>query len=154
MNFERLKIEKLLKDQKIPYDLLLLADETIDGINSYIFNCDIFIVKDNDLIIAVFCLSEFDKDIIELNNIAVSEDFQNKGIGTFIINYIKRTYKYQFTTLIVGTADCGLNQINFYEKNGFVQYGIRKNFFIEKYAEPIIENGVQLKNMIMFKLEL
>ena len=154
MNFERLNVEKLSKDQEMPYDLLLLADETIDGINTYIFDSYVYIVKEDDLIIAAFCLSEFNRDTIELENIAVSEDLQGKGVGTFIISYIKRAYKSQFKTLIVGTADCALKQINFYEKNGFVKYDIRKSFFIEKYDKPIIENGVQLKDMIMFKLKL
>jgi aminoglycoside 6'-N-acetyltransferase I len=54
----------------------------------------------------------------------------------------------------VGTADCGLAQIRFYERNGFVKYAIRKDFFIKNYELPIYENGQLLKDMIMLKYTL
>ena len=56
--------------------------------------------------------------------------------------------------IIVGTGDCGISQINFYEKNGFRKYDIRKNFFIDNFEKPIFENGIQLKDMILLKYEL
>lgn len=62
--------------------------------------------------------------------------------------------KVTYSKLIVGTADSGIDQIRFYERNGFMKFGLRKNFFIENYELPIIENGIQLKDMILLSYDL
>jgi aminoglycoside 6'-N-acetyltransferase I len=49
------------------------------------------------------------------------------GLGSQLLDFIKENYQ-QYPNLIVGTADCGLAQIRFYERNGFVKYAIRKDF--------------------------
>jgi len=41
-----------------------------------------------------------------------------------------------------------------YKKEGFEVFGVRKNYFVDNYPEPIYENGTQLKDMIMLKKEL
>ena len=73
--------------------------------------------------------------------------------GSQLLDFIKANYQ-QYPNLIVGTADCGLAQIRFYERNGFVKYAIRKDFFIENYEQPIYENGTLLKDMIMLRYTL
>lgn len=47
------KTRQLCKDEKVPYDLLLLADETIEGINKYIFDSEIYVLEREKQIIAV-----------------------------------------------------------------------------------------------------
>jgi hypothetical protein len=42
-------IRLLEKDKKIPYDLLLLADETIEAINKYIQQSDIYVFERNNI---------------------------------------------------------------------------------------------------------
>ena len=72
-----------------------------------------------------------------------------------LIEKIKEIARRQnYWEIIVGTADNGFRQIKFYEKNGFIKYDVRKNFFLENYAEPIIEDGVRLKDMIMLKTNI
>ena len=71
-----------------------------------------------------------------------------------LIDFIKKETQKNFITLIVGTADVGYKQIGFYEQNGFKVFDKRKNFFIENYPYPIIENGKPLKNMIVLKYDL
>ncbi|MGE5107107.1 MAG: GNAT family N-acetyltransferase, partial [Sphingobacteriales bacterium] len=105
--------------------------------------------------IAVFALYKINDTDIEIKNIAVSENLQSKGIGSFLIGEIKRiATKGNYKNIIVGTADSGYRQINFYERNGFSKYDIKKNFFIENYSEPIIENGIMLRDMVMLKMKL
>lgn len=41
--------------------------------------------------------------------------------------------------------------IPFYEKCGFVKFGIRRNFFLENYDHPIYEDGVRLVDMIVLR---
>ena len=83
------------------------------------------------------------------------ESFRNNGIGSLLINYVKEiAYKENYTEIIVGTADNGINQIRFYERNGFVKYAVKKNYFIDNYSRPIVDDGVLLKDMVMLKIKL
>ncbi len=147
-----INIQKI--DENYPYDLLLLADETKEGIHKYLFESEVYIAKlsDNDAHIGVFCLYPVNSDTIEIMNIAVSEQYQNRGIGSHLLTESFKIAKEQgYKELIVGTADCGMKQIRFYEKNGFVKYDVRKNYFTDIYDTPIYENGIQLKDMVMLK---
>ena len=79
--------------------------------------------------------SEIDDKTIELKNIAVDEKYQSNG--SIFIDFIKQTVKNKYENLIVGTSNIGTRQINFYERNGFVKFDIKKNFFVENYKDPI-----------------
>lgn len=150
----KLEFEILKKREPYPYDLLLLADETVEAINKYLFDSDVYFVKSKNELVGVFCLYKIDENTIELKNIAVSERFQGKGFGSEILNFIKEECRKNYKTLLVGTADCGFRQIHFYEMNGFEKYAVRKDFFIENYDLPIFENGVQLRDMVVLKYDL
>ncbi|MET3038474.1 N-acetyltransferase [Chryseobacterium sp. NRRL B-14859] len=135
---------------EIPYELLLLADETIEAINQYIFKCDIYLLHNGTENIAVMALCKNSETELELKNIAVIESYRSKGIGSILINKAKEiARKNQYTILTVGTSDTGFQQIRFYEKNGFVRTGIRKDFFIENYPDPIYENGLRMRDMVL-----
>jgi ribosomal protein S18 acetylase RimI-like enzyme len=147
-----LNIRKVASDY--PYNLLLLADETIEGINKYLFDSDVYTAElpDEEAPVGVFCLYPIDENTIELKNIAVVESYQGKGIGSVLLDIATGIAKEKgYREIIVGTADCGVGQIRFYERNGFVKYDVKKNFFLDIYEEPIYENGVQLKDMVMLK---
>lgn len=138
-----------------PFALLLLADETVDAINKYVDHSAVFVLKEGTVDLAVFCLYPIDKSTLELKNIAVHESLQGKGIGSLLIcEVVAIAKKKGYSHLIVGTADCGIDQIRFYERNGFKKYGVKENFFIDNYKEPIIENGIQLKDMVMLEMYL
>lgn len=146
---------QLITEPRYPYDLLLLADETVSAINRYLFDSEVYIVlNEENTTIGVFCLYEIDDNTVELKNIAISNSQQSKGLGSQVVTYIKNISAKKYKTLIVGTADCGFRQIKFYENNGFVKYNVRKDFFLHNYEEPIIENGVMLRDMVMLKYEL
>ena len=150
-----MNIELLSDKSGYPYDLLLLADETVEAINQYIYDSDVYLVKgNNNEDIGVFCLYKIDNETIELKNIAIVEAHQGKGLGSKIIDFIKAKCKPNYKYLIVGTADTGEKQIRFYQSNGFIKFDIRKDFFIDNYNIPIFENGKQLRDMILLKYRL
>ncbi len=149
-----LEFKLLTPKDNIPYDLLLLADETTDAINKYLPKSDIYIGCINKQIVGVFCLYKVDSTTIEIKNIAIYRDKQSQGLGKKFIEFIKDLTKNKYSLLIVGTADIGFRQIKFYQENGFEKYAIKKNFFIENYPEAIYENTVQLKDMVMLKYTL
>ncbi|HEX5655501.1 MAG TPA: GNAT family N-acetyltransferase [Chitinophagaceae bacterium] len=148
------RLHKLKENDRIPFELLLLADETEDAINKYIYHSDIYTVYilESLIPIGVFALYRISNLVIEIKNIGVSEKFRSKGVGSGLIKKIKEiAAEENYEEIIVGTPDSGVRQIRFYEKNGFRRYGVKKNFFIENYPEPISEDGIILKDMIMLK---
>ncbi|MDR2009752.1 MAG: GNAT family N-acetyltransferase [Bacteroidales bacterium] len=148
-----MELEKI--ENNYPYNLLLLADETIEAINKYLFDSDVYIAKTEKETVGVFCLLAHDEETIEIMNIAVSLEMQNKGIGSHLMSEIEKiARKGKYKTIIVGTADCGFKQIHFYEKNGYSRYDLKKDFFLEKFGEPIFENGIMLKDMVMLRKKI
>ncbi|SFN22292.1 Acetyltransferase (GNAT) domain-containing protein [Chryseobacterium oleae] len=152
---EKLTLRKIDPASGIPYELLLLADETVDAIDQYIFDSDIYILNDGVQDIAVIALYQNSSTELEIKNMAVIESHRSQGIGGILMDRAKVIAKESgYTTLVVGTSDKGFQQIKFYEKNGFIKKGVRKNFFIENYPLPIYENGLQLRDMILLAHDL
>ena len=148
-------ISLLEKDKEIPYDLLLLADETTEAINKYINQSDIYVLKRDDEIIALYVLLPISSDTIEIKNIAVDKAFQGQGIGRRLLeDAIDRAKQTGFKKIILGTADAAIKQLYLYQKVGFEIYDIKHRFFLDHYPEPIYENGIQLKHMIMLQRDL
>ena len=147
---EQYTFNKIANDSEIPYELLLLADETTEAIDQYIFKCDIYLLHDGTENIAVMALYQNSDTELEIKNIAVIESYRSKGIGSILIKKAKEiALDNHYEVLSVGTSDTGFQQIRFYEKNGFKKTGIRKNFFTENYSSPIYENGLQMHDMIL-----
>ncbi|MFN8348653.1 MAG: GNAT family N-acetyltransferase [Spirosomataceae bacterium] len=155
MNKEKIVISTVAVNKEIPYDLLLLSDDTIEAINKNLHQGELFTAKIDNEIIGAFILKMIDKDFIEIKNIAVPENQQGKGIGTVLLeNIIQISIKRKFKNLVVGTCDLCKKEIKFYKKSGFEISGIRKNFFIDNYEAPIYENGEQIKDMVMLSIDL
>lgn len=149
-----LKPRPLHKHEDLPYHLLLLADETIEAIEQYVHQSEVYMAEIEGEPMGVVCLYPVDARTVEIKKLAIAERYQGRGYGTLLMDGIKERVKKDHATMIVGTADAGRRQIAFYEKNGFRKFGLKKNFFIDHYKAPIYEDGVQLRDMVMLKLEL
>jgi len=152
LDLESKKVRQLGKNEQIPYDLLLLADESMEAINKYIYDSDIYILEIENKILAVYVLQLLKKDEIEIKNIAVDKDYQGQGIGKFLLRDATNKAKEQgFKTMLIGTSNASFKQLYIYQKSGFEIYDIKENFFINNYPKPIYENGLLLKHMIMLR---
>jgi N-acetylglutamate synthase-like GNAT family acetyltransferase len=148
-------IRKLQDSEEIPYQLLLLADETKKAIDKYIFDSEIFVMEKNDEIIALYALKTINTKQIEIKNIAVSTDLQGKDIGSFLLkDAFERAKDLGFQSLLIGTGDASLRQLALYQREGFTKYEVINDFFIDNYPEPIYENGMQLKDMIVLEKKI
>mgnify|MGYP001183573999 CR=1 FL=1 len=148
------EIEILSNSDTIPYNLLLLADETMEAIEKYIHQCTIVVIRSSESNhpIGVMALYEISKNLLEIKNLAIDTPFQKQGIGKQLIDYAFTLGKEKgYKKLIVGTGDYSMDAFAFYSRIGFKPYGVRANFYIDNYKAPIIENGHQLKDMIMLK---
>lgn len=143
--------------ENFPYDLLLLADETKESIDKYLFDSDTYLAEDINTgeAIGAFCLYRIDNNCVEIKNIAVSSACQGKGYGSFLLGLIAEMAAEEgYKEIIVGTGEAGLRQINFYEKNGYAKYGLKKDFFTLNYPSPVYENCMQLIDMVMLRKEI
>ena len=147
-----MEIRKVETDKKRYLDLLLLADEQEDMVDRYLERGTMYVLED-DGIRAECVVTDKGNGILELKNIAVEPDFQGKGYGKALIDFLIETYAGQYTVLQVGTGDSP-STIPFYEACGFRRHHLVKNFFTDHYDHPIYEGGVQLVDMVYLQREL
>ena len=133
-------------------DLLLLADEQEDMIDKYLDRGVLFTLYDEDLK-SVCVVTEEGNGIFEIQNLATYPQFQGKGYGRYLINYVCDYYKEAGRTMLVGTGDTPII-VPFYENSGFVLSHRIENYFPLHYDEPIFEHGVQLKDKVYLKRDL
>lgn len=142
----------IINENKKKYiDLLLLADEQESMIDKYIDRGDMFVIKDNNIVVAECVVTNEAEGVYELKNIAVLPEKQKMGYGKMLIDYVFNYYE-DLKTLYVGTGDSILT-VPFYKKCGFVESHRVKNFFTDNYDHPIFEEGIQLKDMVYFCME-
>ena len=147
-----LDIREIDQNKKQFLPLLLLADEQEDMIDRYL-DKGVLYVLDDDGIKSECVVTDEGGGIIEIKNIATWPEYQGKGYGKTLIDYIVMKYKDKHSILQVGTGDSSLT-IPFYERCGFARSHRIKNFFTDNYDHPIVEDGVVLSDMIYFSRKL
>lgn len=144
-----MEIIEVKKNKKRFSDLLLIGDEDENMIDKYLHRGHLFALYDDDLK-GVCVITREDEKTIEIKNIAIYPEFQNRGYGTKLLNFVFDIFKNSAEKFIVGTGE-NEKTLNFYKKNGFHISHRVKNFFVINYKKPIFENGTQLKDMIYLK---
>lgn len=147
-----MKIKKVETDKKQYLDLLLLADEQEDMIDRYLERGTMYVLED-DGVKAECVVTDEGSGILELKNIAVEPDWQGRGYGKALVEFLVQTYRERYGMLLVGTGDSP-STISFYESCGFRRHHLVKNFFTDHYDHPIYENGVQLVDMVYLQREI
>lgn len=147
-----MKIYEVSENKKKYMELLFLADEQEDMIERYLEKGTMYVLED-DGIKGECVVTEEDRNVLEIKNLAIVPDCHKKGYGRTLIEFIAEKYREQYCILQVGTGDSPLT-IPFYEKCGFVRSHSVKNFFTDNYDHPIYEGGVQLKDMIYLRKQL
>jgi ribosomal protein S18 acetylase RimI-like enzyme len=146
---------KLDKDDPIPYELLLLADPSKDLIDEYLNRSDVFTARQNGETLGVVVLFPLTAEIVEIKNVAVVPEFQGQGIGSFLIkNVVQIALLNRQKSICIGTANSSVGQLYLYQKLGFEITDIKRHFFTDNYAEPIYENGIQAKHMLVLTRQL
>ena len=146
------EIRRVETNKKQYLALLLLADEQEDMIDRYLERGSMYVLED-DGVKAECVVTDEGGGVLELKNIAVEPDFQGKGYGKALVDFLIRTYAGQYMLLQVGTGDSP-STIPFYESCGFRRHHLVKNFFTDHYDHPIYEGGVQLTDMIVLRRAL
>ena len=147
-----IEIREITENKKQYLSLLLLADEQEDMIDRYIADDTMYILDDNGVKGECVVLP-IGSNTLEIKNIAIHPDYQRKGYGKALIDFIIEKYKGKYSVLQVGTGESQAT-IPFYEKCGFIRSHTIKNFFIDNYDHPIYEEGILLVDMVYLKMDL
>ena len=147
-----MKIKEIKENKKQFLPLLLLADEQEDMIDRYL-NRGTMYVLDDDGVKCECVITDEGNGVLEIKNIATEPEYQGKGYGKALIDFVATTYKGKYSILQVGTGDSPLT-IPFYEKCGFIRSHSIKNFFTDNYYHSIYEAGTQLVDMIYLQKKI
>ena len=141
-------------DNKRDYlPLLLLADEQENMINLYLDRGTMFVLEEDGIIKGECVVTDEGDSVLEIQNLAVAQEYQGKGYGKPLIEYVVNRYKNRYKVLQVGTGDSPLT-VPFYEHCGFVQHHVIKNYIADHYDQPIFEGGKQLIDKIYLRMKL
>lgn len=144
-------ILRMTVNKKQYLDLLLLGDEQESMIDRYLGRGELFVLFFLEELkpIGVAVVTDENRGVCELKNLAIDPDFQRKGFGMKFVSYLCRYYKHQFHSMQVGTGD-SIQTTSFYQRCGFSYSHTIENFFTDNYDHPIFEEGKLLKDMIYF----
>lgn len=148
---DRLKIEEIDKDKRRSFlDLLLIGDESEKMVNSYIDTGRMFAGKIGQETIAVIIAVELGEQLVEIKNIAVDSRYRRRGVGSEMVNHIKRSH--EGCVLQLGTGESP-STLGFYKSLGFIYSHRVRDFFTDNYDHPIVEEGVVLNDMLFLRLD-
>ena len=148
-------IRKLGPGERIPYDLLLLADPSIVAMSSYLSLAEIYVMEQDQQVIGTYVLLANDPDELEIKNIAVTPAYQGKGFGKILLqDAAQRARANGFKRISIGTGNSSIAQLYLYQRQGFEITTVKKDYFMTHYQEPIYENGIQCKHLVMLVRKL
>ena len=139
-------IKQYPQELAIPYHLLLDADPSKELVDKYLA-CGILFGAFYDKEPAGVCLLIFHNNITaEIINLTVLEKYRNKNIGKLLISFAENQARLGgIKYMEIGTSE---NIVKYYENQGYKCHKTIKDFFVENYEFPVIDNGIILKDMI------
>ena len=88
-------------------------------------------------------------DALEIADISVDRAFRRQGLGSRLIERAKmETIRLGLSRLEVGTGSTSFGALCFYQTCGFRMERIERDYFVNRYQRPIVENGITLKDMV------
>lgn len=148
-------IREINASRELYMNLLLLADPSEKLVREYLQRGYLFGLFDEDVACGVIHLDSQDEGSIEIKNVAVAEPMQGRGLGTMLLRHaIAFCRQKGYKKAIIGTGNSGMVTLYLYQKVGFRIVSIRRDFFVLHYDEPIFENGIQCRDMLMLEMLL
>ncbi|MCD7971009.1 MAG: GNAT family N-acetyltransferase [Alistipes sp.] len=110
---------------------------------------------DGEKIVGEYILLHTRPFTAEIVNIAVAAPYRNHGIGKMLIGHAKDQARVDgFRILTIATGNCGIGQIALYQKCGFTITHIDYDYITRLYPQPIIENGIECRDMVHLSIYL
>jgi ribosomal protein S18 acetylase RimI-like enzyme len=138
--------------------LLLLADESLQQVRSYMQSGDLYaFVGHDEVTVGIVLTLPAEQNSVELKAVAVDTTQQNCGIGRrMLAAVIEELRRRGVRRAIVGTANAGIGQLAYYQKAGFRLLRIERDFFAPARGYPAVmeDNGIRLRDMVWMDQEL
>lgn len=135
-------IRLLTKEEPLPYDLLLLADETREAIDRYIHSSELYVLEQENEMIGVYALYPISAQEIEIKNIARHTSCQGRGLGKlFLADAASRAKAKGYNTLLIGTADAARGPLYLYQKGDSKFTQSKKIFLLTIIRYPFTRKG-------------
>ncbi|UTR14846.1 GNAT family N-acetyltransferase [Salipaludibacillus sp. LMS25] len=130
--------KKCLKHDQSLLNLLMLADPNEKKVKKHFEEGECYCMMQHHRIVGAYIFVELASTTVEIVCMAVSEEWQGRGIGKQLIAHaVELTTQRGYKRLEVGTGNSSIDQLAFYQKCGFRITGVEHNFFLDHYAEPI-----------------
>jgi aminoglycoside 6'-N-acetyltransferase I len=148
-------IRLLADDEAVPMPLLLDADPSEEMVRQYLSGAKIFVLERSATIVGVCVVAESSNHTCEIKNIAVAKEVQNQGMGTELLRYaIAYARENGCHRIEIATGNSSIAQLYLYQKVGFEIAGVEQNYFVNNYATPIFEHGIQCKHRVLLAMAL
>ncbi len=147
-----MRIFEVTENKKAYLPLLLLADEQESMIDRYLAAGTMYVLDDGGARCQCVVL-DVGGGVLEVKSLSVMPEFQRRGYGRAMLDFVAGTYRGQYDCLQVGTGDSP-RTVPFYEACGFRRDHVVKNFFTENYDHEIREDGVLLRDMVYLRKSL
>ena len=149
---KRIIIRFISKNKKDFLPLLLLGDEQESQIDKYLERGELFALYDGD-VKSICVVTDEGGGTLEIQNLATDQRNRRKGYASRLIEHIASHYAGRYEKIVLGTGDVpGI--LGFYERRGFTQTHRLPNYFTEHYDQPMIEDGVLLKDKVYLERKL
>ncbi|MHB1611641.1 MAG: GNAT family N-acetyltransferase [Sulfobacillus sp.] len=150
---------KQVQDRNPYWDLMILAEEP-PALLRYWQQGTLWSFAHRDSCRAVALMMDYVRDpqsIIELKLLAVGAKWRGQGIGRHFIQELALRYSaLGYVQMVVGTANCSVGNLAFYQKAGMRMRWIEADYFVADhgYSEPIVENGIEGRDKVWFDMRL
>lgn len=145
-------IYEVTEDKKAYLPLLLLADEQESMIDRYLGAGRMYVLDDGGVKGQCVVL-DAGGGVLEVKSLSVAPEFQRRGYGRSLLDFVAGTYRGRYACLQVGTGDSP-RTVPVYEACGFRRHHVVRDFFTENYDHEIWEGGVLLRDMVYLRKDL
>lgn len=125
--------------------LLLTGDESEAMIDRYIDRSTLYVGFLDERPVAVCAVVSIDASTVEVKNLAVVSDLRRLGYGRRMLNHAEHLNHGK--KIILGTGETP-STLRFYRSCGYSYSHRIPDFFTDNYPEPIVEEGVTLRDMV------
>lgn len=139
---------------QLPLTLLLEADPAEQRIAAYLPGAWGFAALADNEIVGACVAGLVGEQTAELFNIAVAPNRQQQGIGSGLLRFMLTSLAGKGVCRVeLGTGSFG-HQLTYYQRHGFRVDAVVKDHFLIHYPEPLMEHGIQHKDMLRLSLML
>ena len=125
--------------------LLLLGDEDEEMLSRYFGGGRCFTFERKGVPVAV-CIVTGAEGTYELRNLAVEPRVWRRGLGRRLVECV---FEILDGDLYARTGEAP-RTLAFYEGCGFERIGTEKDYFTRNYSRPVIDDGVLLRDAVLF----